>query len=79
MNILYADQIEPYVLERKPVRPHGQYASGYGSKITTNIILRFQSENRYRRVYATCYSNCASYWIIYHGQQLYLHDTDNVK
>jgi hypothetical protein len=56
----------------RPCRPHGQGADGYGSKITTHRMLRFWGDSRLRRVYATCYSNAASHWIIYKGERLYI-------
>jgi len=48
----------------------GQSEDGYGSKITTDTMVRL--DNRLYRVYATCYSNVASHWIIKGGQKLHL-------
>lgn len=43
-----------------------QYTStGYGSKIPTHFKLLFAG--RWRRVYAVCYSNVASYYVILDG------------
>ena len=43
-------------------------ASGYGSKIPTSRQVYF--EGRWRRVYARCYSNCATYFIVIKGKQV---------
>ena len=40
----------------------GQGADGYGSKITTDRQVWFK--DRWYRVYATCYSNTASHWVL---------------
>jgi len=60
----------------------GQGEDGYGRKITTDIILIFNGESKRKyRVYATCFSNCASHWITYQGQTLHLgtHFQDEIK
>ena len=36
-------------------------ASGYGSRIPTRYMVRFK--DKWRRVYAICYSNCATFYI----------------
>lgn len=46
----------------------GQTASGYGSKLPTRHMVHYQG--RWRRVYAICYSNCAT---------LYIRGRDNSK
>lgn len=48
----------------------GQDQFGYGSKITTDTMVRL--DNRLYRVYATCYSNAASLWIVKDGKKLHL-------
>jgi hypothetical protein len=42
-------------------------ASGYGSKIASRYMVRLEGETRWRRVYSTCYSNSATYWIVRGG------------
>lgn len=54
------------------VKSHGQSATGYGAKITTPYMVRLRGETKWRRVYATCYSNCASHWIVIKGKQLHV-------
>lgn len=66
-----------YELERNTWYGHsarGQSASGYGAKITTPHWVRFDYDGkRYsRQVYATCYSNAASHWVIFQGRKLHL-------
>lgn len=48
----------------------GQDEMGYGSKITTNRQVKVG--NRWFRVYATCFSNAASHWILKAGKKLFL-------
>lgn len=82
-TIEYADEVvgpyklyrsEPPGVERTPwgVIYPGQDETGYGKKITTDVVLRFDGSNRRYRVYATCFSNAASHWITYKGKRLSL-------
>lgn len=48
----------------------GQGDDGYGAKITTEREVRIGS--RWHRVYATCYGNSASCWIMKQGKQFHL-------
>ena len=50
-------------------------ASGYGLKLPTRYMLSINS-GRFRRVYATCVSNVASYWVVVSGKKVYLRDSD---
>lgn len=43
-------------------------ARGYGSKIPTSKQVYY--EGRWRRVYARCYSNCATCFIVLNGKQV---------
>jgi len=81
-TIQYVDSIGPYTLRRSMPKGArrtmwgtfypGQGADGYGRKISTDIVLRFEGETRPRRVYATCFSNAATHWIVYKGATYYL-------
>ena len=42
-------------------------ASGYGAKIPTQHIIKV--DNRWRRIYATCYSNAATMWITFNNKK----------
>jgi hypothetical protein len=53
----------------------GQSQTGYGKKITTRHKVKRPEDKKWRRVYATCYSNCVSYWITVAGKKVHLHDT----
>ena len=50
----------------------GQDEMGYGSAITTDIMLQFAETRRKHRVYCTCFSNTGSLWIKVKGKRLYL-------
>lgn len=47
-------------------------ATGYGSKIPTDYTVFDGKRNR--RVYAICYSNCASHYVLVKGEQLFIQD-----
>ena len=47
--------------------PRNNSASGYGSKIPTQYMIKFR--NRWRRVYAICYSNCATLYVTVRGER----------
>ena len=51
-----------------------QTATGYGRKLTTRYKVFYQG--KWRRVYASCFSNTASIYIIVKGEDLYLHEYD---
>jgi len=46
--------------------PRNNSASGYGSKLPTRYMI--QHNNRWRRVYAICWSNCATHYILIQGE-----------
>lgn len=57
------------VKRRKTYTPHyGRTASGYGSKLPTCYMLHVG--NRWRRVYAICWSNVSTYYIIKNGERI---------
>lgn len=51
-------------------RALGINAQGYGQKITT--IYKVPFNGRLYRVYATCFSNVASHWILSKGEKLFI-------
>ena len=53
--------------------PNNNSVTGYGSKIPTQYLLHC-SDNYKRRVYARCYSNVSSLYIVVQGKEFYLHD-----
>lgn len=48
----------------------GMNQMGYGCKIPT--IWKIPHNGKLYRVYATCYSNCASHWIMCKGEKLHV-------
>ena len=67
MSVQYLTESFEVVL--RPVARHGQSVEGYGRKISTDRMVKINS--RFYRVYATCFSNVASYWIMKKGQKLF--------
>lgn len=75
MSITYLkDQSEEYQVIRKPNNMFPRSRTGYGAKIKTDYCVKMR--NRLYRVYATCYSNCASLWILAGGKTLHLSEAD---
>lgn len=72
MEYLSQDDIE-YMQERE-LKDFYSSPSGYGRKIRTAYMLRLKSTGRLHRVYAICYSNCASYYIRYLGRDVFVQD-----
>ncbi len=55
----------------------GQSLEGYGAKIVTDYMVKVPAlSNRPLRVYATCFSNCASHWVLVKGEKYHLSDFD---
>jgi hypothetical protein len=64
---------------RKPVKRYGmlqlapgQSPSGYGRKISTDYMAEVLG--RKRRVYAICFSNAASHYVLVKGEAFYIRD-----
>jgi len=56
---------------------YGANGTGYGSKISTRFEVRLAGDTaRYRRVYAMCYANAASLYVIRRGEVTFLNDLD---
>jgi hypothetical protein len=73
MSLTYLDDHHTYEQRRSaPPTPYGTNASGYGSRIATQHLVRLDGAGPWRRIYATCFSNAASLWISVKGQRLYL-------
>ncbi len=76
-TVTYLDS--DYVVIDRPLWHHKlgltYTANGYGRKLPTRYMLSFNC-GRFRRIYATCFSNVASYWVIVSGKKLYLRDAD---
>lgn len=52
------------------VRGLQETASGYGSKLTTRY--KVEHNGRRYRVYASCFGNSSSLYIVEHGKRIYL-------
>jgi hypothetical protein len=50
-----------------------QTTYGYGSRLTTEYMLH-TPDGMVRRVYAACYSNAASFYVLLKGKQVFLRD-----
>lgn len=50
--------------------PRSQSASGYGPKLPTPYLVHY--DGRWRRVYAICYGNAASVYLVHGGSRVFL-------
>jgi hypothetical protein len=54
-----------------------QTATGYGSKLTTEYMVKIRGlRNIWRRVYAVCHSNTASFYVVLNGRKVFVRDSD---
>lgn len=60
--------VNAVVYDRTP--PASRSVTGYGSKLPTPYRVRYG--NRWRRVYAMCFGNAGSIYIIHRGAVLFL-------
>ena len=49
---------------------------GYGHKIPTSYVVNFSQPKKRCRVYATCWSNVASFWVQRNGKVYHLQSWD---
>jgi hypothetical protein len=77
MPVEYVEDAGKYEISRRAVERRGilqlapgQGEDGYGSKITTDYIVRFGG--RVYRVYAVCHSNVASHYILVKRRKLFI-------
>lgn len=74
-SVVYLDP--PYTVRECPLEWQRQglqqTASGYGSRLTTRYVLT-AADRRQRRIYAICWTNCASYYVRVKGERLFLRD-----
>ena len=70
---------DSFTVYRTEHYPRNRRQDGYGDKIPTEYMVHF-GQRRYR-VYAICWSNCASLYITIRGERYFLHDwdTDNIS
>lgn len=76
-TIAYLDP--PYTVAERPLpwqKGLTWTASGYGRKIPSRYVLTVQDHGRRQtyRVYAACWSNAASYYVLRGGVQRWLRD-----
>jgi len=65
---------DSFTLYRTEHYPRNRRQDGYGDKIPTDLMCRFGKRNY--RVYAICWSNVASHYVLIGKQKYFLHDYD---
>jgi hypothetical protein len=63
-----------YTISSVPFPRVERSVSGYGYKLSTGHIVNFKVDGKkfYRRIWATCYSNVASNWVMFKGDKFYV-------
>ena len=69
VSYLHYDEVIAARRDTDPPRPRS--VSGYGNKLPTDRILVLR-DNRERRVYAICWSNVASHYVLVRGERRFL-------
>lgn len=62
-----------------PPSAYNRSATGYGNRIPTYYKVRVDNAGPWRRVYAICWSNAASFWVSVKGQRFYFRDCDLLR
>lgn len=84
------DTIARQARQRFIPQARGQDQFGYGAKITTEYMVQFASgpgtdgpdekgDKRWRRVYCTCFSNVASFWVERNGITYHFRNEENLR
>lgn len=56
--------------------PKGMGKNGYGSRIHTEYKVKLKGENIWRKVFAQCFTNAASFYIIKSGKKEHIKGSD---
>lgn len=59
-----------------PAPRSGITATGYGSRIPTGYMVRLESGQPWRRLYAVVSSNCPKFYVRVRGQRVTIRDAD---
>lgn len=79
MPVLYLNDIkgDNFEVVRTENAPVNRSRTGYGSKLPTQyMIIDRHAPHVKRRVYAICYSNAASLYVLISGIQYFIRDCD---
>ncbi len=72
MEIKYAEIAD----FRKYNNPAKRPVDGYGNNIPTDYQVRLKGESKWRKVYAICHSNVASFFVNIGNERQMIHDYD---
>ena len=65
---------EPLWMKRGPMAT--PTATGYGSKIPTQHLVKIEGNNRLKRVFCRIYGNRGTLYVIDHGQEVLINELD---
>jgi hypothetical protein len=74
--VQYAENFELFIKE--PI-PKNRSVSGYGNKLPTPYVLKFSGSKRWYRIYAICYSNIGSLYVIKNKEKLFVNEYQSLN
>lgn len=78
MSVTYIENERITDAKRSTVTPYQQTASGYGSKLQTQYMVRVDGK-RWHRIYCICYSNNGSLYVRVKGERLFIRDEYHIQ
>lgn len=78
-TVLYLNEIkgDSYEVVKTRRTPNNYSRTGYGCKLPTSyMVIDHNDHGRARRVYAICYSNAASYYVLISGVMYFIRECD---
>lgn len=80
MAVKYAEDVyETIESKQDNCRPYGQGTDGYGRKIATPYLVRFDGKGPWRRVYCCCISNSGTVYVVVKGEWICFRDDENLR
>lgn len=71
-----ADNCRYFWTVREPAPWSGRTASGYGKRLPCPYSVQVEDKGPWYRVYAICYGNAASLYVVRKGEMYFLRDCD---
>lgn len=87
MSVKYAEdnfgviesKTQPTPAVKAGLMPSGMQSDGYGRKIATDYMVRFDRRGPWRRVYCVCFSNAGSVYCLVNGESYYFRQDENLR
>ena len=78
--ITYAENVYSKIESKQDdCRPYGQQPDGYGRKIATPYLVRFDGRGPWRRVYCCIFSNAGTVYAVVNGEWVCFKCDENLR